>query len=199
MSIPSAVAAALARHPAIDSVRQAGSRDGGTPTELSDWDFEVQTGDFPAVAEALPELVRALSPLAQQWDRLAHRRTYMLLLPGPVKVDLLFAERQTPAAPWSVDASSLAAIDHHFWDWILWLGSKQLRDQTELVDAELSRMATHLLGPIGVGRSPSGIDDAIDLYRAARGAAEERLRARVDRRAEREVVLALTRAGLRQA
>jgi len=179
-------------------VRQAGSRAGGTPTELSDWDFEVQTNDFSAVAEALPELVAPLNPLAQQWDPLAQRRTYMLLLPGPAKVDLLFLERQAPGAAWSVDASTLAAIDHHFWDWILWLGSNQLRDQTELVDAELSRMATHLLSPIGAGRSPSGIDDAIDLYRAVREAAEKRLHVRVDRRAEHELVLALTRAGLRR-
>src|SRR5438093_1239328 len=103
MSIPSAVAAALARHPAVDSVRQSGSRAGGTPTVLSDWDFEVQTNDFSAVAEALPELVAPLNPLAQQWDPLAQRRTYMLLFPGPAKStsSSLSGKRQAPPGRWT--------------------------------------------------------------------------------------------------
>ena len=44
----------LARHPAIHSVELIGSRARGDAGPLSDWDFEVETSDFRAVAEALP-------------------------------------------------------------------------------------------------------------------------------------------------
>jgi hypothetical protein len=59
----------------------------------------------------------------------------MLILAGPAKVDLLFGHPHQPAAPWQVNASTLAGIDDHFWDWALWLRSKLAR-RDDLVPAD---------------------------------------------------------------
>jgi hypothetical protein len=50
----------------------------------------------------------------------------MMILAGPAKVDLIFDRPHLIASPWLASAATLAAIDDHFWDWALWLGSKQL-------------------------------------------------------------------------
>ena len=101
----------LARHPAIDSVVLAGSRARGEATALSDWDFTVETSDFPSVASALPALVAPLAPLAQQWDRLSDHACYMLMLRGVGKVDLIFDEPWESSPPWTVSAETLCGID----------------------------------------------------------------------------------------
>jgi predicted nucleotidyltransferase len=62
------------------SVRLAGSRARGEETQLSDWDFQVETDDFTALAEALPRLVEPMRPLSRQWDRYSPHPTYMLKL-----------------------------------------------------------------------------------------------------------------------
>jgi predicted nucleotidyltransferase len=47
----------LLTHPVVGAVSLTGSRARGEATELSDWDFKIETRDFRAVAQALPELV----------------------------------------------------------------------------------------------------------------------------------------------
>jgi predicted nucleotidyltransferase len=95
------VRAALEPHPAVYSVELAGSRARGSETALSDWDFQVETSDFARLAADLPQLVDPLEPLARQWDRYSPHPTYMLMLRGPLKLDLLFRERRPGSrTPW---------------------------------------------------------------------------------------------------
>jgi hypothetical protein len=114
----------IAGHPAVNDVRLTGSRARGDSTSFSDWDFEVETGDFSALARAMPSLVAPLRPICQQWDRLSTHETYMVVLDGPTKVDFLFDVRHEREEPWTVEAGTLQGIDDHFWDWALWLRSK---------------------------------------------------------------------------
>jgi hypothetical protein len=158
---------------------------------LSDWDFAVDVRDFAAVAGALPSLVSPLQPLAEQWDPFGECRCYMLTLRGPVKVDLIFAEPQEPVpSPWRVRADTLEAIDRHFWDWFLWLLSKQAVGKTELVEAELQKMSGHLLRPLGAATVPPSLAAALDSYREAREGQEARLGVVVPRLLEHEVLKA---------
>jgi len=179
-----AIRETLLAHPAVEAARPVGSRAGGAPTALSDWDFELLGPDLAQIAAALPGLVERLRPIAHGWDPLGNRRTYMLLLPGPIKVDLILALPHEPAQPWTVSAETLPRIDHHFWDWALWLGAKQLRGDERLVRAELARMQRHLLGPMGWpdSRAPRTVPDAIGAYRESLEQLEARRGVRVDRR-----------------
>ena len=107
-------------HPAISTVVLVGSRAEGRATERSDYDFVVETTDFPRAVEALPRLVAALEPLAQQWDRLADTMCWMVMLSGPVKVDLIFPDvPHEHEPPWQPEPGTLDGIDAHFWDWML--------------------------------------------------------------------------------
>ena len=145
------VPALLRASPVVATVELCGSRASGTAGPHSDWDFRVATQDFAALAPQLPALVSALDPLVGQWDRLSDHACYMLIVSGPTKVDLIFQDvphRHEP--PWVVDASTLAGIDDHFWDWVLWLTSKVDAGKDSLVDAELTKMHDHLLAPMGV-------------------------------------------------
>ena len=182
---------AVGRHPAVLSVRLVGSRAEGRETPLSDWDFAVETDDFPTVAEALHGLLEPLEPLAQQWDPLGVRRCWMAMLRGPVKVDLIFDEPQAESPPWAPGPETLEPIDRHFWDWTLWLASKRAAGKDELIGSELAKLHRHLLAPLGVGRPPGSIGEAVDAYLAARAAAEDRLGVRVPRELEDEVAPAL--------
>jgi hypothetical protein len=182
------VSAVLLPHPGITAVELVGSRAGGSPTLLSDWDFVVVTEWFDEVARALPPLVAELEPLGQQWDRISAYPCYMLLLAGPVKVDLIFPDEPYESfPPWTVSAQTLDGIDQHFWDWILWLASKQEKREDELVRCELIKMRDHLLGPLGVDRVPGSIGAAVEGYRAARDERERDFGVEVSRRREREV------------
>lgn len=166
-----------------------GSRAKGRATERSDWDFCIATDDFDALASDLPQLLAPLAPLVQQWDRLARHRCWMLILPGPVKIDLVFPEvAHDPEPPWVPTADNLQAIDHHFWDWALWLVSKEAAGKNNLVSNELRKLFHHLLAPLGAAHTPASAADAVNLYRAVRAQAEERFRVRVSRRLEAEVV-----------
>jgi len=178
----------IGRHPAADKVRLSGSRASGEAGPLSDWDFEVKTADFRSVAGALPELVAPLAPLAQQWDRLSDHACYMLMLPGEVKVDLIFEEPHMPQPPWVVNSETLRRIDDHFWDWTIWLAAKELAGKQRLVATELQKMHAHLLGPLGVGELPSSIDQAVAAYIPALHRAEERLAVLVPSVLQREVL-----------
>lgn len=161
-------------HPSVLSVRLVGSRAEGRATELSDIDLLVETDDFHRLRGDLSRLVEPLSPLAAQWDRLSEGATYyMLMLQGAVKVDLVFDRPPRHEPPWEIRSDTLAAIDRHFWDWILWLGGKQLARNHALVNAQLhGPLYEHLLDPLGVKERPDSIAEAVSRYLAARAARE---------------------------
>lgn len=194
MGISDAVPAALLVHPDVRGVTLVGSRAHGTAVTLSDWDFVVDVEDGDRVAAALPELVAALEPLAEQWDRLGPEdyACYMLMLPGPAKVDLIFPDlphRRSP--PWEPSAETLAAIDRHVWDWVLWLAAKQEAGNDHLVRGQLELMSAHLLRPMGVAAVPRSIDSATGSYLEARDRLEARFGVAVDRRLQEAVLPAL--------
>ena len=194
-----AVRNALLGHPHVISVELVGSRARGTPTPLSDWDFAVEVEDFAAVTTDMPSLVAELKPLAEQWDRLGPDDycCYMLMLAGPLKVDLIFpGEPHRPEPPWEVAPDKLEGIDHHFWDWSLWMAAKEQGGKGDVVREELAKMSWHLLGPMGVDRVPGSIDEATNDYLAARERLELSLQVRVSRRVELEVLPVLRNRGL---
>ena len=189
------VSAVVGAHPKVRAVELVGSRATGTPTPLSDWDFEIRTDDFDVVARALPELVAELRPIGQQWDRISDYPCYMLMLEGPVKVDLIFPGLPYAALPpWTVSARTLDGIDQHVWDWILWLASKREKGLDALVRRELRKMSEHLLRPLGVEGVPGSIEEAVRAYRVARDERERVFGTRVTRRREREVLRVVSRA-----
>jgi hypothetical protein len=191
--IEARVRAALEPHPVVDSVALAGSRSRGEETERSDWDFQVETTDFDALAAALPNLVDPLDPLSRQWDRLSPFPTYMLMLRGPLKLDLLFLGRPNkPQPPWVPSAATLAGIDDHLWDWVLWLASKERAgDREQLARDQRALMHEHLLRPLGVERVPRSAPDAAASYLEARAAWEQQLGVAVDPSLGDEVLPAL--------
>ena len=178
----------VGRHPAIRDVRLVGSRATGTATAFSDWDFFVETDDFPAVARDMDALGSLLDPLAQQWDRLSDSYCWMVMLKGPTKLDFIFAEPHEPEPPWEVRPENLVAIDAHFWDWTVWLISKRARGQAELVRRELDKMFVHILQPMGVEFRPDALDEAVASYLAARAGLERMFEVWVPRTLDREVV-----------
>ena len=185
MEIAPDVVQTLERHPAVARVEPVGSRAEGRATAYSDYDFIVETTDFAAVAEALPALLVHLEPLAQQWDRLSHEMCWMIMIPGPTKIDFIFpnqAHEQEP--PWVVSCDTLPGIDAHFWDWALWLRSKDVKGDVRLVESELRRLHEHLLWPLGVETAPSSVADAVATYRHHREAAERRFGCSVSRALE---------------
>jgi hypothetical protein len=189
------VPALVGAHPSVRSIGLTGSRADGTAHELSDWDFAVETSDFPRFADELPRLVEPLHPLAAQWDRYSDHACYMLMLSGPVKVDLIFPEeKQDWAAAWKPSADTLAAIDHHFWDWILWLEQKRRAGKDEAVAKSLGDMHRLMLEPMGAASPPGSIPDALDAYLGRRAEFEERFRVRVPRDLQDEVQPLLSQA-----
>jgi predicted nucleotidyltransferase len=194
LDLAEVVPSLLRRHPGVSDVRLCGSRQRGDARPLSDWDFLVETKLFLPVAAALPEQLEDLKPLAAQWERLSIRACFMLVIDGPTKVDLIFGDvHHDPEPPWIVDRSTLAGLDAHFWDWMLWLASKAQADDA-LVESELVKMHRHLLEPLGTEPSRS-LSDALAAYGPALARWETRLGRRVDRRlgeAVRPVVLSVT-------
>lgn len=120
----------MSAHPEIRSVRLVGSRAEGRARPTSDWDFAVETIDFPRAAAALTELVAPLEPLVAHWDRLSDSACFMLILAGPTKVDLIFPDQpHVREPPWRPSRSNLVDVYRHFWDWMLWLSGKASRRQ----------------------------------------------------------------------
>ncbi len=193
--VPTQVRAALTQHPSVRDVRLAGSRAKGCPSPLSDWDFEIDSPDPRAVVDALPLLVLPLEPIVAQFDRLAYTTNYMLLLRGPIKIDLLFPDLPwTKLPPWEVSRDTLPDIDAHFWDWILWLASKVSKRDAG-VPHQYDLMSLHLLSPLGAKSVPASIEDAIRLYRDARAVREKEFGIESQRDAEHEVCAGLRNAG----
>jgi hypothetical protein len=178
----------LVNHRAVQGVEFAGSRSRGTHEELSDWDFAVQTSDFPAVARDLPMLVAPLNPLGQQWEPLGHFPVYQVLVRGPTKIEYLFLDHeQQPMPPLIPSETTLAAINTHFWDWIWWLATKASIGRDDLVSEHLPQLHEQLLRPLGVETVPASIDAAIDAFLARRNALERRYAVSVPRALEDEV------------
>ncbi len=187
----------LQGHPAVRRVQLVGSRQRGEPNVLSDWDFLVETDDPGGLRRELPGVVRDLTPIAAQWDRLSERWSYMLILRGGVKVDIeLVGTKQDDEPPWEMSLQTLPGIDLHFWDWILWLGSKVLKGDDEFIRKELEKLSEHLLQPMGVRDVPGSIAAAVSAYSDARDAAEQSLGIAVSRDLENEVRHALERGGI---
>jgi hypothetical protein len=117
----------------------------------------------------------------------------MLMLRGPLKLDLLFLGRvNEPRPPWTLSADTLPGIDDHFWDWALWLYSKELPgDREELVREQRGLMFEYLLGPLGAPHPPRDAQDAVALYTEARERAQAELGVRIDRALGDEVIRAL--------
>jgi hypothetical protein len=194
VSLDHRVIEAVERHPAVRSVRLVGSRAAGTATAVSDWDFAVETEDFPAVSRDIAHLLAVLQPLVQQWDRLSEQQCWMVILPGPVKLDLIFNQPHDEEPPWRPAPDNLAGIDAHFWDWTLWLLAKRVNGRSELVSSELHKMFDHLLHPMGVEMPPTSLDSAVASYLVARDQLERDFGVTVPRALEREVVRALDAA-----
>ena len=179
---------AIARHPKVKNVELMGSRARGDARPESDWDFRIEARDFTAVARALPALLAFLDPLAAQWDRLSSEQCWMLIVRGPTKVDLIFPdEPHEHEPPWAPCAENLAAIDAHFWDWMLWLRAKVVAAKNELVVTELQKLFEHILRPLGVSSPPTVDRDAVSLYRSARAEAEATFGSSVPRDLEQAV------------
>ncbi len=192
--------AALEPDPLVRAVRLVGSRAHGAHSRLSDWDFLVETDDLDALAPRLPQLVAPLEPLGQLWDPLSEDESsyYMLILRGPVKVDLVFERPNATRPRWEPSADNLVEIDAHFWDWLLWTASKREKGERELVELMLDRMSSYLLVPLGVVEVPRSLEHAAELYVAARAHAERRLGVRVPRALGDEVARTVSRrAGTR--
>jgi hypothetical protein len=183
------VGRAVGAHPAVKKIELVGSRAEGDATELSDWDFRLETDDFDGLARALPELVSELEPIARQWDRLSPEWCFMLILPGPTKVDLIFPDHpHADEPPWEPSRDNLAEVDAHFWDWMLWLHAKEARGKSELVGSELGKLTRHLLAPLGSRVIPASISEAAACYRVARDRAERDFAVRVPRELEKAVM-----------
>jgi predicted nucleotidyltransferase len=145
---PERIPELLERHPAVSSVRLAGSRSRSEGLPLSDWDFIVEVTDLERIKEDIAGLLGELSPLGHQWDPLSDRWNYMVMLPGPVKVDLIIEEPHPIEPAWVPSRENLPAIEHHFWDWTLWLATKSSRGRSELVADGLKKMFDNLLAPM---------------------------------------------------
>jgi hypothetical protein len=112
----------------------------------------------------------------------------MLMLPGPAKVDLIFPDRkQAWAPPWEPAAETLAAIDMHFWDWILWLEQKRRSGKAEALAKSLGDMHDLMLEPMGAEAPPTSVDEAVEVYLALRGQLEGRYGISVPRTLESAV------------
>lgn len=186
---PAAAEAAVRSHPNVSDVELVGSRADGRAHELSDWDYVVTTTDFESVARDLPGLLGQLGPLAKQWDRYAPHACYMLIFPGPTKVDFLFLDEPRDWSPaWTASAETLDAIDQHFWDWILWLEQKCRGGKSSVLEEGLGNMLELLLGPMGVESVPRSVKDAVSAYLRARERLERRFSITVSRRLEEEVL-----------
>ena len=154
-------------------------------------------GDPEAMMEEIPCLVASFRPLAAFWEPLAEEAGYMVVVDGPIKVDIFPIGATRPIqSPWVVGANTLERIDAHFWDWTLWLGGKLLRGQRQLVADELAKMHWFLLAPLGVDSDPASLNEAVASYQPARAHAESALGVVVPHELGRQVSEALRGRGL---
>ncbi len=191
-----AIREALSGSKVVSSLVLGGSRARGTATELSDWDLYLE-GEPEGMMAEIPALVASLGPLAAFWEPLSEQAGYMVVMDGPIKVDVfpIGASRRIQP-PWLPSVDTLAPIDAHFWDWTLWLGGKALRGEWQLVADELAKMHRFLLGPLSVASAPASLDEAVASYHRARAQAVEALGVVVHPELGRQISEALRRHGL---
>jgi predicted nucleotidyltransferase len=197
MDLKTEVPLILKRHPAVKGVRLTGSRERGDATKWSDWDFLVETDNFETVADALPGLIAELGSLSYLWDPLSEHDIFMMILKGPVKVDIIFDRPHRPVPPWTVSRDNLGKIHNHFWDWIFWIAGKALNGKVVLVKRELRKMHIHLLAPLGCRISPASVEEAVNSYTTAFRAQEKCLNLKINRTLEKEVIKGLREMGFR--
>jgi hypothetical protein len=185
------------RHPVVSNVILTGSRSSGNAAEWSDWDFLIETADFEAVAKALPSLTESLNPLTRLWDPLSHHKVYMIIIRGPVKIDLIFDRLHQPEPPWTVNGNTISLINSHFWDWILWLASKKVRGFQDVTREEFQKMYDYLLAPLGCLRIPNSVEEAVTDYLNTFKHQENLLKIEVDRALETEVIKGLRAMGFK--
>jgi len=154
----------LIKHPAVSQVTLTGSRLRGDATEWSDWDFLVETDNFQKVAQDLPTLIKKLEPLSQLWDPLSSHMIYMFILRGPIKVDIVFDLPHQKEPPWTISHDTIAIINNHFWDWILWIACKATHGRKDIVDVELKKMSKYLLEPLGCTKIPDSVEEAVRCF-----------------------------------
>ncbi len=178
--------------PGVVTAGLVGSGAAGDRTPLSDWDFELQIED-DSVLDALEGSLQELPVLGLFWDPLSIRANLIVLLDGPIKIDVIVADTRNPhpTSRWTVTVESLPHIDTHFWDWTLWLAAKQLRGQAALVDTELAKMWDAVLQPIGVPTPPHDIETAVAAFVRARDMRAREMAIRLDHRLEHQVRAAL--------
>jgi predicted nucleotidyltransferase len=194
--VVTAIRVALEGSRGVSSVTLGGSRAREKATELSDWDLYLE-GDPEAMTVEVPAVVASFDPLAAFWEPLAKEAGYMIVVDGPIKIDVFpIGARRQIQPPWVVSAQTLLPIDGHFWDWSLWLGGKALRGERELVEDELAKMHSFLLAPLGVVSAPASLDEAVAAYLRTRAQAADALDVLVPPQLGRQVSDALRRHGL---
>jgi hypothetical protein len=191
LSVPSRVEAVreiVGAVPGVHAVDLVGSSAADDRTHLSDWDFALGV-EGEGVLDAVERALERLPVLALFWDPLSTRANLIVIMDGPIKVDIIVADLRNPhpVSRWMVTAETLPQIDDHFWDWTLWLGAKQLRGAADRVGTELVKMWDALLEPMVATRPPRSIDEAVDMYVVARDKRERELGMRLDRRLEHQV------------
>jgi predicted nucleotidyltransferase len=194
-NITQRVTGLLMRHPAVNQVVLTGSRMRGDATRWSDWDFLVETNDFEAVSIVLPSLTESLEPLTHLWDPLSRHSIYMMILKGPTKVDICFNHLQQQQPPWVINSDTITQVNSHFWDWILWIASKEASGKKDMSAKELEKMYHYLLVPLGCKVSPSSVEEAVRDYLAAFRCQKRLLNAEADQVLETEVIKGLRNRG----
>ena len=185
----------LTKHPAVRQVVLTGSRVRGDATKWSDWDFLAETNDFEAVSIALPSLTESLEPLTHLWDPLSRHSIYMMILKGPVKVDICFDFLQQQRPPWVINSDTISQVNSHFWDWILWIASKEASGKKDMSVKEFEKMYDYLLAPLGCSKSPGSVEEAVRVYLVAFRRQNIQLNTEVDQALEIEVIKGLRKMG----
>ena len=197
MDIASVIPQLLMKHQTVKNVTLTGSRSRGDATEWSDWDFFVDVTDLDAISIALPKLLEEVRPLSQIWDPLSHHAVYMLILKGPTKVDLIFDYPHEPEPARAINRETIEHINKHFWDWILWIASKEIRGMHDITKEELKKMHTYLLATMGCTAIPITVEDAINEYTLLSGKQKKLLQTEISPTLEKEVVKGLKIMGFK--
>jgi hypothetical protein len=85
--VVAAIRTALDHCRSVTSVTPGGSRERDSATELSDWDLYLE-GDPEAMTVQVPEVIASFRPLTAFWEPLAEEAGYMVVIDGPIKVDV---------------------------------------------------------------------------------------------------------------
>jgi predicted nucleotidyltransferase len=195
MDIGAIVPKLLMEHPAVRIAAITGSRMRGDATEWSDWDFLVEVIDFEAVSAALPVITKSLKPLSHLWDPLSRHAVYMIILRGPVKIDIIFDRPHEKKPPWTINSYTIMQVNSHFWDWILWIASKEAQGARDMVGKEFKKMYDYLLAPMGCPKSPGSVEGAVRDYLAALEKQKRLFNVEVDPALEIEVIKGLRTMG----